>query len=180
MAAAERQREPTDVDVAAGGLHSPERDGRDGGGGCAHPEAVNERRLDRVEPFVPSGRGIDSREQRSREERVADAPPAWRGVAPAPTGILRMASLARVARALGGSGGEGCRPHAAPGAGAPVGALATALAPPPAALDAELCSAALNVFIRSVFISLRRRARARFAATPAAPPSPSCNALVTR
>jgi hypothetical protein len=30
------------------------------------------------------------------------------------------------------------------------------------AFDAELCSAALNVFIRSVFISLRRRARARF------------------
>jgi len=30
------------------------------------------------------------------------------------------------------------------------------------AFDAELCSAALDVFIRSVFISLRRRARARF------------------
>ncbi len=30
------------------------------------------------------------------------------------------------------------------------------------AFDAELCGAALNVFIRSVFISLRRRARARF------------------
>ena len=30
------------------------------------------------------------------------------------------------------------------------------------AFDAELCGAALNVFIRSVFVSLRRRARARF------------------